>query len=256
MKRMNKFGAALLVAVLATGPMAFADVGAAGRDDLAVRAAVAHQLQKKSELSAVRFSVDEGIVTLGGSVDSLKTKFDAEKAVRKAGHVAGVRNLLVVGGPTVADAELQEKLARKLRYEGAGFRTNVFNAFAVGVKDGIVTLKGEAYSPYDKQLALDDVIRMPGVKGVVDRVKVSPVSNFDDRIRLQLVRAIYGSSVGFRYGLDPQAPIRIVVNNGHVGLYGVVDSEVDRTVAMMRARSVFGVFDVQNHLRTPKEMAR
>jgi hyperosmotically inducible protein len=87
-------------------------------------------------------------------------------------------------------------------------------------------------------------------------VKVAPNSIFDDSIRTQLVRAIYGSPSGFRYGIDPQAPIRIVVNNGHVGLYGVVDSEVDRTVAGMRARQVFGVFDVENHLLTPKDLAR
>ena len=58
------------------------------------------------------------------------------------------------------------------------------------------------------------------------------------------------------YALDPQAPIRIVVDNGHVGLYGVVNSEVDRTVAMMKARQVFGVFDVENHLQTSKELER
>jgi len=251
MTSMKKISAALLTAVLATGLTAFAD---AGRDDSAIQASVARQLQKKSELRGVRSTVQDGIVTLDGSVDNYKAKLNAVKAARKADDVVGVRDRIVVDGASVSDAELQEKISRTLRYERAGY-TNVFNAFLVGVKDGVVTIAGEAYTPYDKQLALDDIANTKGVKGVIDRVKVSPVSNFDDRIRVELVRAIYGG-IGPMYAMDPQAPIRIVVNNGHVGLYGVVDSEVDRTMALMRARSVFGVFDVENHLLTPKDMAR
>jgi osmotically-inducible protein OsmY len=212
-------------------------------------------LDKKSELRGIQASVRNGVVTLQGSVDDYKAKLAAEKAARKGDHVAGVRDLIQVNASAVSDAELQEKIAKKLRYEGAGF-TNVFDAYTVGVRDGVVTIAGEAYSPYNKQLALDDVANTKGVRDVIDKVKVSPNSPFDDGLRRRLVRAIYGSSSGFRYGIDPQAPIRIVVDNGHVGLYGMVDSEVDRTVAGMRARQVFGVFDVENHLLTPKDLVR
>lgn len=254
MTSMNKFGAALLTGVLAFGLTAFADTNAAGRDDAAIQASVTHQLQKKSELRGVQAVVTDGVVTLQGSVDNYKTKLEAEKAARKGDHAASVRDLIEVNASSVPDEVLQEQIAKKLRYERSGF-TNVFDAYMVGAKDGVVTIAGEAYSPYDKQLALDDIANTKGVRGVIDQVKVSPTSIFDDEIRMRLVRAIYGG-VGPRYGIDPQAPIRIVVDNGHVGLYGVVDSEVDRAMAMMRARSVFGVYDVANHLVTPKEMAR
>lgn len=252
MTSMKKFSAALLTAVLATGLTAFADTG---RDDSAIQASVAHQLQKKSELRNVSPAVQDGVVTLTGTVDSVKAKFNAEKAARKADHVSEVRDQIVVEGPSVSDAQLQEQIAKKLRYARPADFTNVFDAYLIGVKDGVVTLKGEAYDGYNKSLALDDIANTKGVKGIVDQVKVAPASNFDDQIRMRLVRAIYGG-VGPMYAMDPQAPIRIVVDNGHVGLYGVVDSEVDRTMALMRARSVFGVFDVENHLQTPKDMAR
>ena len=257
MKEIKKFAmaaVALLTAVLALGVAAFADTNAAVRDDAAIQASVTHQLQKKSELRGVQAAVTSGVVTLQGSVDSYKAKLEAEKAARKADHVASVRDMIEVNAPAVSDEVLQEQVAKKLRYENTTF-THVFDAYMVGVKDGVVTVAGEAYSPYDKKVALDDVANTKGVRGVVDQVKVSPASIFDDEIRMRLVRAIYGG-VGPRYGMDPQAPIRIVVDNGHVGLYGVVDSEVDRTMAMMRARSVFGVYDVQNHLVTPKELSR
>src|SRR5512140_3345512 len=138
MTSMNKVSAALLTAVLACGVSAFADNG---RDDSAIQASVTHQLQKKSELRDVQASVTGATVTLQGSVDSYKAKLEAEKAARKADHVAGVRDLLEVSTPAVSDAELQARVAEKLRYENTTF-TNVFNAYLVGVKDGVVTVAG------------------------------------------------------------------------------------------------------------------
>src|SRR4051794_18439046 len=156
MKSMKKLGAALLTAILATGVTAFADTNTKVRDDSAIQAEVAQRLQKKSELSGVQASVRDGLVTLQGSVDNYKSKLAAEKAARKADHIAGVRDLVQVNAPEVADAVLQEKIAKTLRYERSGF-TNVFDMYTVGVKDGVVTIAGEAYNPYNKQLALADI---------------------------------------------------------------------------------------------------
>jgi osmotically-inducible protein OsmY len=93
---------------------------------------------------------------------------------------------------------------------------------------------------------------MPGVKEVVNNVKVAPVSGFDDRIRKAATRAIYGDSVLNRYAIDPVQPIRIVVDNGKLSLYGTVDSKMDKDIAGIRAGSVFGVFQVQNNLVVAK----
>jgi osmotically-inducible protein OsmY len=62
------------------------------------------------------------------------------------------------------------------------------------------------------------------------------------------LRAIYGDPVLSRYAMDPQAPIRIIVDRGHVTLYGVVDNALDKQVAGMRANQVFGAFSVDNEL--------
>jgi osmotically-inducible protein OsmY len=39
------------------------------------------------------------------------------------------------------------------------------------------------------------------------------------------------------------------VQNGHVELYGVVDSKADKDAAYLRANSVPGVFSVKNYLQ-------
>jgi hyperosmotically inducible protein len=44
-------------------------------------------------------------------------------------------------------------------------------------------------------------------------------------------------------------PIRIIVNNGHVTLEGVVDNEANKNLAKLRANGVAGVFSVDNNLR-------
>jgi osmotically-inducible protein OsmY len=47
-----------------------------------------------------------------------------------------------------------------------------------------------------------------------------------------------------------------VVENGNVSLYGYVNSEVDKNVAGMQARQVFGVKNVDNHLITTSEQKK
>ena len=48
--------------------------------------------------------------------------------------------------------------------------------------------------------------------------------------------------------MDPVHPIRIVVDNGHVTLYGAVQSTMDKNIAGIRASSVSGAFSVDNKL--------
>jgi osmotically-inducible protein OsmY len=86
------------------------------------------------------------------------------------------------------------------------------------------------------------------VKEVVNDVKVLPTSMFDDSIRARTALAIYRDSVLGRYASDPERPIRIVVDNGHVTLYGSVQSTMDKNIAGMRANSVPGAFSVSNNL--------
>jgi hyperosmotically inducible periplasmic protein len=79
-------------------------------------------------------------------------------------------------------------------------------------------------------------------------VNVLPTSIFDDSLRVRTARAIYRDSVLGRYATDPVDPIRIVIENGHVTLYGTVQSAMDKTIAGMRANGVPGVFSVENKL--------
>jgi osmotically-inducible protein OsmY len=130
-----------------------------------------------------------------------------------------------------------------------GYGTTPFNSLTIGVQNGVVTLGGPVYGPPDKDSALSLVANTPGVKDIVDNIEVAPVSPMDDRLRLELARAIYGAPTLQKYAMDPAKPIRITVVNGNVTLSGVVDSKMDHDVAGIRANSVPGVFKVTNDLQ-------
>ena len=219
-----------------------------GRYDQQIQQTVNDKIRDARQLQSVKSSVDDGIVTLTGTVGLYQEKLDAAKKVKKLANVAGVRNDIVVAGETVADNQLQQKLAKKLAYDRVGYRDNAFNYIAVDVKDGVATLTGYAVWDVPKDDAFAIVARMPGVKDVVNDVAVLPVSLFDDSIRRSAVRAIYRDSVLSRYGIDPVDPIRIVVDNGHVTLYGTVGSTMDKNIAGIRANSIPGAFSVENKL--------
>ena len=220
---------------------------AAARYDNQIQTAVTHKLAAKKQFQEVKASVEDGIVTLTGTVDLYQRKLDAAKLAKKTAQVQGVRNLITVAGPNVPDAQLEQKLARKLRYVREGY-DSTFDYFALGVKDGVVTVEGADRTGVGRDEAVADIANMPGVKDVVANISEEPASIFDDGLRIRTARAIYRDSVLSKYALDPARPIRIIVENGHVTLYGSVDNAMDKQVAGIRANQVFGAFTVENKL--------
>lgn len=216
------------------------------RYDSDIQTRVTLQLTKKQQFRNLQASTEDGIVTLSGTVDLYQQKLDAARKVRKLDKVQGVRNLIAVSS-SVPDAEVQAKLGRKLHYDRMGY-DNQFNFVDVSVKDGAATLTGATRSDLGRDSAVWIANNMPGVNDVVDNIKVLPVSGFDDRIRISAVRAIYRDPVLSRYASDPAKPIRIVVDNGNLSLYGTVATAMDKQIAGIRANQVFGVFSVQNNL--------
>jgi hyperosmotically inducible periplasmic protein len=246
---LRALGIWLAVGVL--GAAVAAETSSAARYDSTIGPRVAKQLAAKKEFRDVKASVEDGIVTLSGDVDLYQQKLDAAKKVRKIADVQGVRNLIAVNG-NVPDDQLAIALDRKLYYDRLA-QDNVFNYVTASVENGAVTLSGETRNEVDRDSALSIVDHTAGVKDVIDNVKVAPASIFDDQVRISAFRAIYRDPVLSRYAIDPGKPIRIVVDNGHLSLYGTVASRMDKQVAGIRASQVFGAFTVQNNLQVEKK---
>ena len=125
---------------------------------------------------------------------------------------------------------------------------SVFDNLEYRIDGDRVILSGQVMRPVLKSDAENAVKKIEGVSKVVNHIEVLPVSFHDDRLRRAVYRSIYGNSVLSKYAQDPQKPIRIVVDNGHVTLYGVVDSQMDKQIAEMQAKSVPNVFSVDDKL--------
>jgi hyperosmotically inducible protein len=129
---------------------------------------------------------------------------------------------------------------------------SVFDNLAYKVNGYDVTLLGQVTRPAVKSDAERAVKSIEGVEKVDNQIEVLPPSPFDDGLRRQLFRTIYGFPSLQRYALPVIKPIRIIVRNGHVTLEGVVDSEADKNTAGIRANSVPGIFEVKNNLQVVK----
>ena len=151
-----------------------------------------------------------------------------------------------------------EQLAKKVRKELVTLPWyGVFDNLEYQISGSTVTLSGQVVQPSTRKDAERRVRKLQGVERVVNNIEVLPLSGFDDSIRANTYRALFGwNSPLFRYGRGVNPSIHIVVDGGHVTLEGVVSSEGDRRLAYIRASSVPGVFSVTNNLRNENAPAR
>lgn len=126
---------------------------------------------------------------------------------------------------------------------------SIFDWFTYRISGYDVELDGYAVRPSLKSAAGNVVKGIEGVPKVTNNIKVLPPSTMDDRIRLAEYRAIYRYPGFEKYAIQAIGPIHIIVNSGHVILEGVVDSNSDKNIANIHAKSVSGVFSVTDNLR-------
>jgi osmotically-inducible protein OsmY len=168
------------------------------------------------------------------------------------------------------------RIVNEVRKRLAGLNNYaVFDWITFGFKGRTLVLNGYASRPTLKDDAGRAVKDIPGIAGVDNEIKVLPLSPNDDRIRAAVYNRIYtqaalrkynanqgtlgraigpGGGIGLMAGGITNNPplgyhaIHIIVNNGHVTLYGVVLNQSDSTIAFMQANSAPGAFSVDNDL--------
>jgi len=129
---------------------------------------------------------------------------------------------------------------------------NVFDNLEFKVDGSTVTLSGQVTRPTLKSEAENVVKGVEGVTQVVNNIKVLPLSPNDDQIRRGVYMSLVSKPQLQIYFMQAVPSIRIVVDNGHVTLAGVVANKGDFDVAKLAATTVPGVFSVDNNLRVEK----
>lgn len=144
------------------------------------------------------------------------------------------------------DAQIAQKVIHEIRMYP---RYTLWDNISVRVHDGDVDLQGQVSLPFKKADLGRLAQHVAGVRSVTNEIEVLPNSLFDDRLRLAVARAIYRDPVLSRYAIQVPPPIHIIVDNGHVTLEGVVNNEMEKNVAGIRANQGLSFGQVTNNLR-------
>lgn len=187
-----------------------------------------------------------GVATLTGTVDNLGSKLDAEKAARKVKGVTQVVDNIQVHAEDANDQSIWEQARHEVVMY---YAYTIFDNVELEVHNGALAVSGQVTQPFKKTDIGNILERVKGVAALQNNLEVLPVSNFDDRLRLQVARAIYGDPYFIHYANQALPPIHIIVKNGNVTLEGVVASTMDKTKANMDALHAGLSFSVVDNLR-------
>lgn len=144
----------------------------------------------------------------------------------------------------------EQHVAKEVRHELVMLPYySIFDDLEFVVNGDAVTLLGSVTNPTLKSDAENAVKHVEGVNKVNNQIKVLPPSPVDDRIRVEVARAISRQGGLYRYFMGAVGSIHVIVENGHVTLKGFVDNQADDTQAKLAANQVPGVFSVTDDLQ-------
>jgi hyperosmotically inducible protein len=159
-----------------------------------------------------------------------------------------------VSNRVYSDSEIAAKVAHEIRMYP---RYTIWDNVNLQVRDGNVELLGQVSQPFKKKDMERLAQSVQGVTGVTNQLEVLPASFFDDELRIRVARAIYSDPALSRYAIQAVPPIHVIVDRGHVSLEGVVNSELEKTVAGMRASTAgLSLGAVTNNLRVENRSSR
>ena len=225
------------------------------RPEAEIKAEIEQALQWDAYVddSLINVKVEEGVVTLSGTVGSLAEKREAGDEAWVAG-VSDVENKLDVESwareerfrkdkyVDMSDEEIKDAISDAFVYDP---RLKGFKIW-VETDEGYVTLRGTVDNLEAKRAAARDARSVVGVWGVDNRIKVRPGTPSDATIEKRIQDALKWDPYVERY------QIGVSVFNGEVYLYGDVDSSFEKAQAEDVAAQQYGVREVKNFLMVNK----
>ncbi len=199
----------------------------------------------------IKIQSKDGAVTLTGIVSEESRRGLAKETVAGLPEVKSVDNKLEVKGasPTPnSDAWLREKVRTTLL-----FHWNVSaSTTEVDVKDGLVTLRGDAASQAQKELTTEYAKDVEGVKAVKNEMTVSKTSQMtiarvvgkidDASITAQVkITLLYHRSTS---ALNTKVETR----DGVVTMYGKASNAAEKTLVTKLVNNINGVKSVNNRM--------
>jgi osmotically-inducible protein OsmY len=214
------------------------------KSDMDIEQEVIRALERDTRVAAteVGVQVSNGVVTLTGLIDSWAKRVAAEQAAHRVAGVLDVANDLEVrltGDAERSDTEIARAVRRALEWDVLIPDDDIRST----ISKGVVTLEGrvELWSErYDAERAVE---RLAGVKGVVNRIEVSP------SVKVNAVDVDLAIQSALERHADRQARnIEVQANDGVVEVTGVVHTWSERDAVLGAVRQARGVRSVVDRL--------
>lgn len=190
----------------------------------------------------VGVEVNDGVVTLTGTVDSYAKKVAALQAAHRVVGVLDVANNVEVHIPHVGartDTEIAQAVRDALQWDV--FIKN--EKIATTVANGFVTLEGHVDSVYEKKDAESALKGLAGVKGVINKIIVTPKKIDADKVRNSIELALK------RRADHAAHDVRVVVNDHTIVLEGKVPTWSEKQTVVDAAGYIPGITSVVDHIR-------
>jgi osmotically-inducible protein OsmY len=198
----------------------------------------------------IKIESKDGAVTLTGMVSENFHKSLAQETVAGLPGVKGVDNRLEVKGafPTAnSDAWLREKVRVTLLFH----RSVSAATTEVDVKDGIVTLRGEAASQAQKELTTEYAKDVEGVKVVNNEMSVAKSPKKERTVGEKIDDASITAQVKMTllsHHSTSAINTKVETKHGKVTLYGKARNAAEMNLATKLAGDVNGVTAVKNRM--------
>jgi osmotically-inducible protein OsmY len=190
----------------------------------------------------VGVEVDEGVVTLTGTVTSWGKRLAAAKAAHKVFGVRDVANDIVVkvpGSPGRTDTEIAQAVRHALEWDVFVPDKNITST----VSNGSVTLEGEVTTWSQRDAAGRAVRDLSGVREVLNEIRVTP-----PRVEPAVVRKAIEGALARR--AERQAGrVWFEVEDGVVKVHGAVGSWAEKEAVVGAAKGTPGVRMVEDLVR-------
>jgi len=199
----------------------------------------------------IKIESKDGVVTLTGSVSEESHKSLAQETVADLPGVKSVDNRLEVKGERPAKnsdtwVHMKVKTALLFHRSVSGFKTEI------NVKDGIVTLRGEATSQAQKDLTTEYAKDVEGVKDVKNEMTVAKTSVKSDKTvgeKVDDASITAQVKMTLLYHRSTSAlKTKVKTNNGVVTLGGKAKNAAEKELATKFANDVNGVKSVNNQM--------
>ena len=200
---------------------------------------------------SIKTDSKDGAVTLTGTVADASHKSMAEDTVLSLPGVVSVDNQLVVSGAQPAehsDTWISMKVKTALLFH----RNVSATGTTVYVKDGVVTLQGEATSLAQKELTTEYARDIDNVKGVENNMTIAktaaaPDSTVGDKIDDASITAEVKSSL-LSHRSTSALHTKVSTADGVVTLSGLANNAAEKSLVTKLATDINGVTSVVNNM--------